>query len=101
MHLRLRVVDPDRLRQQAALEPLDAVISATAASGPGWTCTGTATIRCTRKDVLAAHASYPLITITVDVASNAPASITNSPTVTGHGTSVWVDSTTDVVSVTP
>ena len=80
-------------------DPIPDGLTATAASGPGWTCAGTATIRCTRKDVLAAHASYPLITITVDVASNAPASITNSPTVTGHGTSVWVDSTTDVISV--
>src|SRR6476619_4159824 len=33
-----------------------------AASGPGWTCTGT---RCTRADVLAAGAAYPPITVTV------------------------------------
>ena len=32
-----------------------------AASGPGWTCTGT---RCTRTDVLAAGATYPPITVT-------------------------------------
>jgi peptidoglycan/xylan/chitin deacetylase (PgdA/CDA1 family) len=81
-------------------DPIPAGLEATSAAGPGWACTGTATVRCTRTDVLAPHASYPPVTITVNVASTAPASITNSPTVTGHGTSVWVDSTSDVISVT-
>lgn len=80
-------------------DPVPAGLEATSASGPGWACTGTSTITCTRTDVLAPHASYPPVTITVDVASTAPASITNSPTVTGHGGSVWVDSTNDVISV--
>ena len=53
-----------------------------AASGPGWTCTGT---RCTRTDVLAPGAAYPPITITVGVASNAAATVTNTATVTGGG----------------
>src|SRR5215468_10077681 len=41
-----------------------------AASGTGWTCTGT---NCNRTDVLAPGASYPPIKITVSVASNAAA----------------------------
>ncbi len=53
-----------------------------AASGTGWTCTGT---RCTRADALAAGASYPPITVTVAVASNAGASLRNAPTVAGGG----------------
>ena len=40
-------------------------------SGTGWTCPGTAANNCTRSDVLAAGASYPAITVTVNVASNA------------------------------
>ena len=44
-----------------------------AASGPGWTCTGTTTTRCTRSDVLAPGAAYPPITITVAVANSAAA----------------------------
>ncbi|MEV4760003.1 polysaccharide deacetylase family protein [Micromonospora sp. NPDC049559] len=72
---------------------------ATSASGAGWTCTGTATRTCTRADVLPAHASYPPITVTVDVTATAPAAITNSPTVTGHGGNVWVDTTSDVIDV--
>jgi hypothetical protein len=80
-------------------DPIPAGLEASSASGPGWACTGTATIRCTRTDVLAPHAAYPPVTITVNVASTAPASITNSPTVTGHGGNVWVDSTSDAISV--
>ena len=80
-------------------DPIPTGLEATSASGPGWACTGTATIRCTRNDVVAAHAAYPSITVTVNVAGSAPASITNSPTVTGHGGSVWVDSTSDVINV--
>jgi uncharacterized repeat protein (TIGR01451 family) len=72
---------------------------ATSASGTGWTCTATATRTCTRTDVLPAHTSYPPITITVNVAATAPASITNSATVTGHGGNVWVDTTSDVIDV--
>ena len=40
---------------------------------------------CTRSDVLAANASYPLITLTVNVANIAPASVTNSGIVSGGG----------------
>ena len=39
----------------------------------------------TRSDALVAGASYPVITLTVTVASNAPASVTNSATVAGGG----------------
>src|SRR5689334_23030957 len=53
-----------------------------AASGTGWSCTGT---NCTRSDVLAAGASYPPIKITVSVASNAAATLTNAPAVAGGG----------------
>src|SRR3954454_1311554 len=57
----------------------------TAASGPGWTCTGTTTSRCTRSDVLAPGAAYQPITMTVSVASNAAATLTNTPNVAGGG----------------
>ncbi|MEP6947128.1 MAG: FG-GAP-like repeat-containing protein [Acidobacteriota bacterium] len=59
-------------------------LTATGMSGTGWTCT-LATLTCTRSDVLAAAASYPLITLTVNVASNAPASVTNTVSVSGGG----------------
>jgi uncharacterized repeat protein (TIGR01451 family) len=49
-------------------------------AGTGWTCTANA---CNRSDSLATGKSYPVITVTVDVASNAPSQVTNSVTVSG------------------
>jgi hypothetical protein len=76
-------------------DQVPAGLTPTAASGSGLTCTGGRT----RTDVLAAHTSYPPVEVTVDVAADAPASITNSPTVTGQGGNVWVDGTSDQVVI--
>jgi uncharacterized repeat protein (TIGR01451 family) len=59
-------------------------LTATALTGTGWTCT-LASLTCTRADALAAGASYPSITLTVNVATTAPATVTNTATVTGGG----------------
>ena len=59
-------------------------LTATAITGTGWTCT-LGTLSCTRSDALAASASYPAITVTVNVAANTPASVTNNATVSGGG----------------
>lgn len=59
-------------------------LTATAIDGTGWSCTlGTRT--CTRTDVLASGASHPPITLTVNVAADAPAAFANSATVSGGG----------------
>lgn len=64
-------------------------LTATAASGTGWICTlnqpAAGQVKCTRSDALAFGASYPPITLTVNVATNASSSITNSATVSGGG----------------
>ena len=65
-------------------DTLPAELTATAISGTGWNCV-LATLTCTRSDVLAAGSSYPDITLTVTVANNAPASVTNAVTVAGGG----------------
>jgi uncharacterized repeat protein (TIGR01451 family) len=58
----------------------------TAGTGTGWTCTVSGqTVNCTRGDPLAGGASYPPVTITVDVAADASASITNRAIVAGGG----------------
>jgi uncharacterized repeat protein (TIGR01451 family) len=49
-------------------------------AGSGWTCTANS---CNRSDSLAAGKAYPAITVTVNVASNAPSSVTNTVTVSG------------------
>jgi hypothetical protein len=53
-------------------------------SGTGWTCDLT-TLTCTRSDSLAPGASYPPITLTVDVPQNIRANVVNSATVSGGG----------------
>jgi uncharacterized repeat protein (TIGR01451 family) len=57
-------------------------LSLVSMSGDGWNCVSTS---CTRSDSLASAASYPDITVTVNVDANAPASITNEATVSGGG----------------
>src|SRR5262249_3293856 len=52
----------------------------------GWSVTTNGqTIPATRDDVLASGSSYPALTLSVSVADNAPASITNTATVAGGG----------------
>jgi len=81
-------------------DTLPAGLTATAMTGTGWTCT-VATLSCTRTDALAAGASYPAITLTVSVAANAAASVSNLVTVAGGGElNTANDSFTDVTTVT-
>ncbi|HVP09885.1 MAG TPA: BACON domain-containing carbohydrate-binding protein [Phycisphaerae bacterium] len=66
-------------------------------AGSGWTCPAAANT-CSRSDVLASGASYPPITVTVNVSSGAPRSVTNQVTVSGGGS---VNATaSDVTNVT-
>jgi hypothetical protein len=66
-------------------------------SGSGWTCpTGGNT--CTRSDALPANSSYPAIIVTVNVAANAPASVTNTATVAGGGDSTTTNKTANDVT---
>src|SRR5207248_11367434 len=57
---------------------------ATGMSGTGWSC---GSLTCTRSDTLFAGQLYPAITLTVNVAGNAPSSVTNTVTVSGGGES--------------
>ncbi len=63
--------------------------------GTGWNCSNNGT-SCTRTDPLPPGVSYPALTATVNVASNAPASLANQVTVAGGGsaTASASDSTT-------
>ena len=57
---------------------------ATSIAGTGWGCT-LATLSCTRSDSLAFTASYPVITVTVNVTLNMPGSVINQVSVSGGG----------------
>jgi uncharacterized repeat protein (TIGR01451 family) len=75
----------------------------TLASGTGWTTSinGQA-VTGTRSDVLAAGGSYPPITLTVSVADNAPATVTNTASVSGGGEVVTSnDTASDPTSILP
>ena len=80
-------------------DTLPAGLTATAISGSGWVCV-LGTLTCTRNDVLGGGASYPAITLTVNVANNAPASVTNSVSVSGGGQIITTnDTATDPTTV--
>jgi len=75
-------------------------LTAAAMGGTGWTC-NLATTTCTRSDALSGGASYPAITLTVNVASDAPSSVTNTATVSGGGeTNTANDVSNDITTVT-
>ena len=63
---------------------LPAGLTATAIGGTGWSCAQPAG-PCTRSDPLAPGASYPPITLTVNVSANPPATLENVVNVTGGG----------------
>jgi len=65
-------------------DTLPAGVTATAIGGTGWTC-NLSPLGCSRSDSLPASASYPAITITVNVASNAATGITKTAAVSGGG----------------
>ena len=83
---------------------LPAGLTATAIGGDGWT-TDLATLTATRSSALAAGASYAPLTVTVDVAGNAPASVVNTVQVSGGGESNTANDTandpTNILDVTP
>lgn len=86
--------------QVMVTDTLPAGLTATAISGAGWTCT-LGTLTCTRSDVLAAGASFPTITLTVTVAGNAAAQVTNQAAVSGGGeTNTANNSATDLTTIT-
>ncbi len=63
---------------------LPAGLTATSISGDGWT-TDLNSLTCTRSDALPAGQEYPFITVTVNVATNAPNNVTNEVSVSGGG----------------
>jgi uncharacterized repeat protein (TIGR01451 family) len=81
-------------------DTLPAGLSATEIGGTGWSCT-IATISCVRNETLAASASFPVVTVTVNVAANAASSVTNTATVSGGcELNLANDTATDITTVT-
>jgi hypothetical protein len=82
------------------VDALPTGLTAKALSGAGWNCT-LASLNCSRSDGLSAGSSYPALTLTVSVASSAPAQVTESVSVSGGGElNTANDSATDITTVT-
>jgi uncharacterized repeat protein (TIGR01451 family) len=74
-------------------------LTATSLAGTGWTCTQPAG-PCTRSDALAVAATYPVLTLTVNITAMAPGTVTNIASVLGGGeTNDLNDSTTDTAVI--
>jgi uncharacterized repeat protein (TIGR01451 family) len=81
-------------------DAVPAGLTATGIAGTGWTCTQPSG-PCTRSDVLAGGASYPALTLTVDVSTTPPATVTNTATVSGGGeVNAANDTATDLTAIT-
>jgi hypothetical protein len=80
-------------------EMAPAGLSVVSMSGTEWNCS---TATCTRSGILNAGVSYPPITVTVSVASNAPALVTNQASVSGGGSATATASdSTIILNVAP
>jgi uncharacterized repeat protein (TIGR01451 family) len=80
-------------------ETLPTGLMAVSMLGNNWTCTQPAG-PCTRSDALAAGSSYDPITVTVNVSATAPASVTNTATVSGGAeTNTANDTATDPTTI--
>ncbi len=78
----------------SVVDTLPAGLTAVAIGGTGWSATLT-NLTCTRSDSLAPGAGYPPVTLTVSVATNAPATVTNAVTVSGGGDVTPANNTAD------
>jgi uncharacterized repeat protein (TIGR01451 family) len=78
-------------------ETVPAGMTLASMAGTEWSCPNLS-VSCTRTDELQAGVSYPSITVTVNVANNAPVSVTNQVTVTLGATSLNASDTTTIVS---
>jgi len=78
-------------------ETVPAGLTLVSMAGTGWNCTANT---CTRSDALNPGSSYPPITVTVNVAANAPTQVTNQVSAS-VGSSTVLASASDVTTITP
>ncbi|MBV9022998.1 MAG: hypothetical protein JO362_04150 [Streptomycetaceae bacterium] len=74
-------------------------LTPTSIAGTGWNCT-LSSLTCTRSDILNPGQSYPPVTLAVNVASNAPAQVTNNAATQGGGDTT-VHTAADVTTINP
>jgi len=79
-------------------ESVPAGLTLVSMAGTGWACT-TGSTTCTRSDVLNGGQSYAVLTVTVSVANDASASLTNQVSVSGMGFATATGS--DLTTISP
>ncbi len=77
-------------------DTVPAGLTLVSASGTGWFCFGNT---CSRSDPLGPGASYPPITLTVNIAANASSPVTNVITVSGGGSASFSASATSSLTI--
>ena len=83
--------------QVMVTETVPAGLTLVSMAGTGWTCPGTAASNCIRTDALNGGASYPPITVKVNVASNAASPQVNQVSVSGGGSPTASSSDSTVI----
>jgi hypothetical protein len=74
--------------------------AATPGTGTGWTCGAVSqTVTCTNSTVVPSSSSFPRLTLNVNVANNAGASLSNTASVNGSGNATAVNSNRDTVTI--
>jgi hypothetical protein len=82
--------------------PLPAGMTATSASGKGWTCTLHArSVTCNRSDALAPGAQYPVITVATSVASSLSGAVPASVTASTAGATATATDTVTIGQLAP
>ena len=94
--------DPLGTNPLTVVDTLNSALTYTGYSGSGWTCTAppATSITCTNDSAVAEGASYPTLILNVNVASNAPPTISNSVNVSGAGITA-VNDVGDTITVDP
>lgn len=82
-------------------DTLPASLTYVPATIPGWSCSAAGqVITCTSSNVVAAGATFPALTLTVNVSATAPASVTNNVSVSGGGeTNTGNNSASDATTI--
>ena len=92
--------DPDGLHPLTVTDSLNPALTYASGSGTGWSCSAVGqAVTCKNDDAVAQGASYPTLTIDVNVLGSAPASIGNTVQVSGGG--VTDNSGNDTITVDP
>jgi hypothetical protein len=92
--------DPAGGHPLTVTDTLPTGLSYAGSSGSGWSCSGSGPVTCTNDSAIGDGDQYPALTIDVNVADNAPASVTNDTGASGGGAGN-APTSNDTITITP